>query len=186
MKRLKLTAVGAFVIFALWAAGTRFVSPTVSGQSGLTAPAGVTASDGDYADKVGLHWHAVRGATSYQVLRSTTNDSATAAVVGTTQANFFFDPSGIVGQQYFFWVKAVNATGSSDFSSADAGKSLFGSQPGPNRALDPPPPPPPGNPLTASKATLGKVLFWDEQLSSTDTVACGTCHIPAHGGSDPR
>ncbi len=33
---------------------------------------------------------------------------------------------------------------------------------------------------------LGKILFWDEQLSSDDTVACGTCHIPAAGGADPR
>ena len=33
---------------------------------------------------------------------------------------------------------------------------------------------------------LGKALFWDEQLSSTKTVSCGTCHRPAEGGSDPR
>ncbi|MEL6907328.1 MAG: cytochrome c peroxidase, partial [Planctomycetota bacterium] len=33
---------------------------------------------------------------------------------------------------------------------------------------------------------LGKALFWDEQLSSDNSVACGTCHIPAAGGSDPR
>ncbi len=50
----------------------------------------------------------------------------------------------------------------------------------------PQPPVPPGNPITPAKARLGKALFWDEQLSSTRTVACGTCHIPAAGGSDPR
>ena len=33
---------------------------------------------------------------------------------------------------------------------------------------------------------LGKILFWDEQLSSDNTVACGSCHIPGAGGSDPR
>lgn len=49
-----------------------------------------------------------------------------------------------------------------------------------------PPPVPAGNPLTTDKVNLGKVLFWDEQLSSTRTVACGTCHIPATGGDDPR
>jgi cytochrome c peroxidase len=43
-----------------------------------------------------------------------------------------------------------------------------------------------GNPVTASKAALGKALFWDEQLSSTNTVSCGTCHRPAAGGADPR
>ncbi|MEM9553085.1 MAG: cytochrome c peroxidase [Acidobacteriota bacterium] len=50
----------------------------------------------------------------------------------------------------------------------------------------PPPPVPPGNPITADKVNLGKTLFWDEQLSSTRTVSCGTCHIPSAGGSDPR
>ncbi len=49
-----------------------------------------------------------------------------------------------------------------------------------------PPQDPVGNPTTPSKASLGKVLFWDEQLSSTRTVACGTCHIPRDGGGDPR
>ncbi|MCG8463165.1 MAG: hypothetical protein MI919_43335 [Holophagales bacterium] len=49
-----------------------------------------------------------------------------------------------------------------------------------------PPPEPAGNPLTPAKANLGKVLFWEEQISSTRTVSCGTCHIPADGGGDPR
>jgi len=42
------------------------------------------------------------------------------------------------------------------------------------------------NPYGADKALLGKILFWEEQLSSHDTHACGTCHRPAAGGSDPR
>ncbi|MGA1487691.1 MAG: cytochrome c peroxidase [Planctomycetota bacterium] len=50
----------------------------------------------------------------------------------------------------------------------------------------PPPPVPPENPLTAQKSVLGKILFWDAQLSADDTVACGTCHMPDFGGSDPR
>ncbi len=49
-----------------------------------------------------------------------------------------------------------------------------------------PAPDPPGNPTTATKAVLGKSLFWDEQLSSDNTVACGTCHRSATGGGDPR
>ena len=42
------------------------------------------------------------------------------------------------------------------------------------------------NPFSSEKAMLGKILFWEEQLSSNDTVACGTCHRPEAGGSDPR
>lgn len=49
-----------------------------------------------------------------------------------------------------------------------------------------PPPVPAGNPITTSKALLGKALFFEEQLSSTRTVACGTCHDPLAGGADSR
>jgi len=50
----------------------------------------------------------------------------------------------------------------------------------------PPAPQPAGNPSTPEKVQLGKALFWDEQMSSTRTVACGTCHRFASGGADPR
>lgn len=49
-----------------------------------------------------------------------------------------------------------------------------------------PPPEPAGNPVTLAKTNLGLALFWDEQLSSTRTMACGTCHIPSAGGTDDR
>jgi cytochrome c peroxidase len=57
-----------------------------------------------------------------------------------------------------------------------------GGPPGPLQ----PPPVPSGNPLSPAKVNLGKTLYWDEQMSSTRTVACGTCHVPAAGSSDPR
>ena len=50
----------------------------------------------------------------------------------------------------------------------------------------PPVPAPAENPPTEAKRLLGKILFWDEQLSSDDTVACGTCHLPELNGSDDR
>ena len=50
----------------------------------------------------------------------------------------------------------------------------------------PPVPEPSENPTTEAKRVLGKILFWDEQLSSDNTMACGTCHRPDAGGSDPR
>jgi cytochrome c peroxidase len=37
-----------------------------------------------------------------------------------------------------------------------------------------------------AKRVLGKLLFWDEQLSSGNTMACGTCHDIASGGTDRR
>jgi len=50
----------------------------------------------------------------------------------------------------------------------------------------PPVPVPVGNPITAPKAVLGKLLFWEEQMSANNRVACGTCHRPEAGGGDPR
>lgn len=54
------------------------------------------------------------------------------------------------------------------------------------RAGLPPVPVPAENPLTEEKRVLGKILFWDEQLSSDNSIACGSCHIPSRGGTDPR
>ena len=56
----------------------------------------------------------------------------------------------------------------------------------PAAAQLPPVPVPAENPITEPKRVLGKILFWDEQLSSDDTTACGTCHRPGSGGADPR
>lgn len=54
------------------------------------------------------------------------------------------------------------------------------------RAQIGPPSYPPENPHSDAKAVLGKILFWEEQMSSDNTMACGTCHRPDAGGSDPR
>lgn len=56
----------------------------------------------------------------------------------------------------------------------------------PLEAALPPVPVPAENPITEPKRVLGKILFWEEQLSTDGTVACGTCHRPAVGGADPR
>ncbi|MFI4896602.1 MAG: cytochrome c peroxidase [Phycisphaerales bacterium JB059] len=66
-----------------------------------------------------------------------------------------------------------------------AGGALFGAGSRGGPAGLPPVPVPPENPITEAKRVLGKLLFWDEQLSSDNTMSCGTCHIPAVGGADP-
>ena len=45
---------------------------------------------------------------------------------------------------------------------------------------------PSSNPSTPAKVALGKALFFEEQLSSDNTMACATCHLPEAGGADPR
>ncbi|GJM23527.1 MAG: hypothetical protein DHS20C15_34420 [Planctomycetota bacterium] len=49
-----------------------------------------------------------------------------------------------------------------------------------------PPTFPDENPPIPNQDILGKFLFWEEQVSVDNTVACGTCHIHEAGGSDPR
>jgi cytochrome c peroxidase len=49
-----------------------------------------------------------------------------------------------------------------------------------------PPIAPAENPVTPEKAVLGKMLFFEEQLSSDDTMACATCHAVAGGFTDQR
>lgn len=54
------------------------------------------------------------------------------------------------------------------------------------RAALPPVPVPAENPITEPKRLLGKALFWDEQLSTSNIVSCGSCHQPSAAGMDPR
>lgn len=42
------------------------------------------------------------------------------------------------------------------------------------------------NPITNAGATLGRVLFYDKNLSQNRTVACASCHKPELGFSDDR
>lgn len=54
------------------------------------------------------------------------------------------------------------------------------------RAALPPVIDPVENPTTEPKRVLGKILFFDEQLSMSNTVACASCHVMPRGGADPR
>lgn len=190
MHRLKLAILLAFTLFACFTVFHDPIEEKVSGQNAgesLYSPVGIKATDGAYANKVGIYWETVRDATLYRIFRNTSNDGGSAVDVGTTAANYFFDASALAGQQYYYWVRAENPQTGSSLSESDAGLRAVGNNnPGPPFPPLQPPPVPAGNPITATKAYLGKALFWDEQLSSTKTVACGTCHRPASGGSDPR
>lgn len=44
---------------------------------------------------------------------------------------------------------------------------------------------PPGNPITDNGATLGRVLFYDKNLSVNNAVSCASCHKQANAFSDP-
>ena len=190
LNRLKFIVLIALVLLG---AASFFVVPVsrpVGGQdlgAVLEAPTNLKATDSVYATKVGLHWEPIPYATTYRIFRSTTNDPQTGVSIATTAANYYFDQSATAGVSYFYWVRAENGQAVSLLSSGDGGIRAVGNN-SPGAPFPPLQPPiePTNNPITAAKAYLGKTLFWDEQLSSTKTVSCGTCHQPAAGGSDPR
>ena len=187
MRTIKLSVILALLFTAILIVANRlFPGSSTRGQStSLSAPTEVVASDNSYVTKVGITWATVGGATLYRIFRNTVDNSATATVVGTTPEGAFFDTTATAGQTFFYWVRAENGTVVSPVSTPDQGTRATGNVVGPVQPLNPPTVPP-GNPATAAKAYLGKTLFWDEQLSSTRTVACGTCHFAANGGSDSR
>src|SRR5688572_9089030 len=122
MQRVKLFVFFSFILCTgLFFGLNRSTTVAVSGQGSLDAPTGVRASDGNYADRVGIMWDTMRGANLYRIFRNTTNNPAGATAVGTSAANYFFDASAQSGQTYFYWVKAENGANESSFSTADQG-----------------------------------------------------------------
>src|SRR5215208_6557467 len=124
MRSLRLLVVCLFAASALLLLSQRLLPGSVSnGQTSpaLYAPAGVVASDNSYSTKVGVTWEAVRGATSYRVLRNTTNDPSTAVSLGTTAANSFFDTTATQGQTFFYWVRAENGANVGPLSQPEQG-----------------------------------------------------------------
>ncbi len=189
LRLVKIAVIIGFLLFSLLFSNKFLPSEIVSGKSALAAPlapTSVRATDNQYYNKVGVYWDTMRDAANYRIFRSPSADPAAAIEIGTTAANYYFDTTAGIGRNYFYFVKAANGSNISDFSQPDQGTRANGAPlPGAFSTLDPPPTPD-GNAVSATKAYLGKALFWDEQISSTRTVSCGTCHRSGEGGSDPR
>jgi len=95
-------------------------------------PANVSASDGTYSDKVEVTWATSLGATSYTVYRATSLTRwAAKTSLGTTSGTSFNDTTATPKITYYYYVKASNTSGTSDFSSYDAGYRSDGSPPTP-------------------------------------------------------
>ncbi len=87
------------------------------------APTGVSASDGSYTDKVLVAWSAVSNATGCRIYRHTSADAAGADQIGSAAAGGanYADTGAVAGTTYYYWVKATNAAGASDFSAYATG-----------------------------------------------------------------
>ena len=104
------------------ALGTSGFSSPDSGYRALPPPTGVAASDGTHTDKVAVTWDASAGATSYEVWRHTSDDSASATrLAASLTATSYDDTTATPGTLYYYWVKAASAQGTSAFSASDSG-----------------------------------------------------------------
>ena len=92
-------------------------------SSCLTVPAvptNVQASDGTYTTEVLISWPAVPGASYYQIYRADTQDG-TKTLFGSPTNPSFDDTSAVTDTIYYYWVRACDQTGCSDFSTPDTG-----------------------------------------------------------------
>ena len=83
-------------------------------------PTGVAATNSTYTDKIRVTWNSVSGATFYEVYRADSaggSKTKRSSPTGTT----YDDLSATAGKTYYYWVKACNTYGCSDFSQYDTG-----------------------------------------------------------------
>lgn len=103
-------------------AGCAGLSAPETGYRVLAAAGGVSATDGDFVDKVVVNWNAVSGATWYEVWRHTTSDPGGATKVSGDLGGLSFEDGSVVyATGYHYWVKACNGLGCSGFGGGDTG-----------------------------------------------------------------
>jgi len=90
-------------------------------------PTGVIASDGTYYNRVRVSWDASLAASAYKVFRHTQETSADAGELPVQSGTSPYDDfSAIPGETYFYWVKACNSAGCSDYSASAQGRREIG------------------------------------------------------------
>jgi len=81
------------------------------------APGNISASQGSFVDKVVVKWSPVSGAENYQVWRNDSDSSSSATDISVALSETTFtDTTADVNIDYYYWVKAKNTNGWSDFS----------------------------------------------------------------------
>lgn len=93
-----------------------------TGDNAFESPTGVTAEDGDSSSSIKVSWNAVPGAESYEVARAENPSGPWTVLRRNVRLCFMSDASDVRGGvEYFYRVRAVFATGVSDWSESDAG-----------------------------------------------------------------
>jgi Concanavalin A-like lectin/glucanases superfamily/Bacterial Ig domain/Divergent InlB B-repeat domain/CARDB/Fibronectin type III domain len=109
--------------------GTSGFSTSNSGYAAIgipQIPTGISATDGTYTDKVRVTWNAASNATSYEVWRDINSTTSGAIKIKDSVTGTSYDDTSVTpGTTYYYWVKARNAGGSSDYSAPDTGIAII-------------------------------------------------------------
>ncbi|MDP6720439.1 MAG: hypothetical protein QGF59_17385, partial [Pirellulaceae bacterium] len=81
----------------------------------------VSATAGSLCDQIELSWPAVATATQYAVYRGDQDNSLTAVSLAVVQDPGYIDTTAEVGLTYYYWVRAENSCGVSDFPTSGGG-----------------------------------------------------------------
>jgi len=93
---------------------------TQNTDSSPPPPTGVSASDGDYSDKIRVTWNASSGATAYEIYRAD-SFSGNKSKLTSTAGLVYDDTSTLCNIDYYYWVKAKSPSGTSEFFYNDLG-----------------------------------------------------------------
>lgn len=85
------------------------------------ASASASASRGTSTGNVAISWNVLTNASAYSILRSESDNTNTAEVIGTTTNNIFSDTNAALGKIYYYWVRPVDC-----FQSGPLGESGIG------------------------------------------------------------
>ena len=116
-----------YFVIASNASGSSTYSADASGVRATLAvpgtPSNVVASKDTNVSEVQITWTGSSLASGYNVYRNTTNNPNTATKVNTSTVTTtsFNDTTAVAGTSYYYWVVAINAAGSSGYSTPDTG-----------------------------------------------------------------
>jgi fibronectin type 3 domain-containing protein len=94
---------------------------TVTACSTPSAANTVIATDEEFCDRVRLTWAGGAGATGFEILRNTVNNSGTATQIATDNASPFDDLTAVSGTNYYYWVRSTNGCGDGPISASAFG-----------------------------------------------------------------
>jgi fibronectin type 3 domain-containing protein len=87
-------------------------------------PDGISASKGTYTNKVQIIWNNSSGAIYYEVWRASSL-GGTKYLLYSPLFTFYDDTSINIGSLYYYWIKACNSFGCSNFSIYDIGFAIY-------------------------------------------------------------